>query len=147
VSNPYLLLAFFFELAFVDFPLVDLDPFRDVALAPFVAALHPFVVASEVVASDVVVFDPFLAPFGAASGLFGADFDLFVLSCAARITKSSCLLEHPVFSKIRLMVGEVSSSMAAREVCEALDVVALVDERETDERAACFKFEFDGGCL
>ena len=109
----YIPLAFFF--GFVD---EDLDPFG-AALDPIVVASE--VVASEVVASDVVVLDPFLAPF----------FELFVLSCAARIAKSSSLLEQPVASKILLMVGEVSSSIVAREVFEALDVVALVDERET----------------
>jgi len=51
------------------------------------------------------------------------------------------------------MVGDVSSSMLAREAFEALDVVALaVDGRETGalvmvERGACFKFEIDGGGL
>jgi len=107
-------LAFFFGFVDVDLlPLVDLnlfvvaalDPFR----APFVAGLDPFVAA--------VALTPIVA----------ADLELFALllaSCAARIAKSSCLLEHPVFSKIRLMVGEVSSSsMVAREE-------ALVNVRE-----------------
>jgi len=97
-------------------PLVDLDPLAtDLApiLAPFVS---PFVAA--------------LDRLEAALDLFGlvVEVDPFVLTCcfacAARKAKSSCLLEHPVFSKIRLMVGDVSSSsMVAREE-------ALVNVRE-----------------
>jgi len=103
-----------------------------------------------------------LAPFVAALDLFGlvVEADLFVLTCclacAARIAKGSCLLEQPVFSKIRVMIGEVSSSsssMVEREgFKELLDVVA--SEREgpvdivvdvvlvVDEQGACFKFKF-----
>jgi len=117
----------------------------------------------------VLASDTFPADLGLFEAGFKAvvDLDPFVLTCCracwAFIAKNSCLLEHPVFSKIRLMVGEVSSSssMASRE--EAWDpwlVVAFltdegqdgraVSEREepmvlvADEWGACFKFEFDG---
>jgi len=75
---------------------------------------------------DLVVAVLALDTFPADLGLFGAvfktvvDLDPFALTCFracwAFIAKNSCLLEHPVFSKIRLMVGEVSSSsMVSRE--------------------------------
>jgi len=114
-------LAFFFGL-------VALDPFDEV-LAPFLA---PFL------ASFGAALDPFrdgaLGLFGAALGPFGASSDPFVLvdfdpfavasfSSAALLAKSSCLLEQPVASKIRLMVGEVSSSMVARDNGGACDDV------------------------
>jgi len=114
----YLLLDFFFGF-------VALAPFvavLDTLGAPFVALLGPLVDLDRFVADDLALF--------IAAGL--ALFALVLASCAACIAKSSCLLEHPVFSKIRLMVGEVSSSSTvARVALEALDVVALaVDGRE-----------------
>jgi len=116
----YLLLAFFFGFVVDLVPLVEL--FLFVVLLPFVAFL-PFVALLPMV--DLETLTPFVA---AALDPFA----LVLASCAARIAKSSCLLEQPVASKIRLIVGEVSSSIVARE--EALDpclVVALaVDERD-----------------
>jgi len=97
-------------------PLVDLEP-----LVPFVAAVDPFIVDLDEFSLDIVASDVMLAATDVV------DLDLFVLdlfalaSCAARIAKSSCLLEQPVASKICLMVGEVSSSMVAREELEAID--------------------------
>jgi len=110
VKRKYLLLDFFFgfvialDLFGALTPFIALAPFVD----PFVADLDPSFTAAD------------LAPFVAVAAFhpFGATFNPFVLaSSAALLAKSSCLLEHPVFSKIRLMVGEVSSSsMVAREV-------------------------------
>jgi len=95
-------------------PLVDLE-----TLAAFVVDLDPFGAALSVFVLVLVGFDPFV---------------LELASCvAARLAKSSCLLEQPVASKIRLMVGDVSSSIVAREVFEDLDplVIALaVDVRD-----------------
>jgi len=98
-------LAFFFGLEPFLF-VVDLDTF--VALVPLVD-LDPFVAdLDRFVADDLALF--------IAAGL-----DPFVLTCCracwAFIAKNSCLLEHPVFSKIRLMVGEVSSSSMVEKDC------------------------------
>jgi len=126
-------LAFFFGFVVALVPFVALLPLVDSeTLAPFVAALDPFVVASEVVGSDVVVLDPFLAPFIAAdlAPFVADDLDPFVLACAARIAKNSCLLEQPDAAKIRLIVGDdsSSSSMVAREdggVCDMEKAIEL----------------------
>jgi len=96
-------------------PLVDLE-----TLATFVV---PFVVPFAAPSVAAAAFDPFRAafnPFGAAFDPFGAAFNPIVLACcAARIAKNSCLLEQPDAAKIRLTVGEVSSSsMVAREELE-----------------------------
>jgi len=116
----YLLLDFFLE--FVDPLGAALDPFVDLDL--LVVALALFVVAAldQFVAADLASF-------------VADDLDPFVLACAACIAKSSCLLEQPVASKIRLIVGEVSSSMVSRE--EALDpclVVAVLTVDGRDDR-------------
>jgi len=60
------------------------------------------------------------------------------------MAKNSCLLEQPVAAKIRLIIGEVSSSssMVEREALEAVEIaVALVDNRESNGEACdneCF---------
>jgi len=93
-----------------------LDPFVDLETLVVLVALDLFIAAN--LASFVAAFDPFGAavdPFGAAVNPFALD------SCSARIAKSSCPLEQPVSPKICLMVGEVSSSMVAREELEAID--------------------------
>jgi len=131
VSIQYLLLAFFFGFVF----LLALDPF--IAVDPFVV-LDPFVA--------FVNFDPFVALalfVVAALTAFGAlavdvDVDEIIeplvltccLACLAFIAKNSCLLEHPVFSKILLMIGEVSSSssMVERAALESLETAVASDD-------------------
>jgi len=124
-------LAFFFEFVIDLDPFVDLEAFID--LEAFVMVLDPFglalaldALALDIVDSDVVDLDPFV-----------------LASCAARLAKSSCLLAQPVCSKIRLMIGEVSSSssMVARE--EELDpclvIASVVDVRESFKLEGAFK--------
>ena len=131
-----LLLPFF--LGFVDVNLdpfaLDLTPLAD--LAPLVTVLDLLVLAMALFV--VVALDWFVADL--ATFVADDDLDPFVLaSCAARLASNSCLFEQPVAAKIRLTVGEVSSSssMVERKALEALGIaVALVNERE-DAGGSC----------
>jgi len=103
-------------------------------LVPFLAeeALDPFLAgALDVVALDIVGSDV----LDVVDVVDVVDLNpLALASCAARLAKSSCLLEQPVCCKIRLIVGDVSSSTIARDrivvASEAIAVVALVAVRE-----------------
>ena len=123
-------MAFFFEFVIDLDPFVDLEAFID--LETFVMVLDPFglalaldALALDIVDSDVVDLDPFV-----------------LASCAARLAKSSCLLAQPVCSKIRLMIGEVSSSSSmVAELDPCLVIASVVDVRESFKLEGAFKLD------